>query len=84
MFCPTRFVVVATERASKEAWRPKCAAPRVVYDSALSFETFMHVYVLTTYTTNYNQRKKTHRHTPEVRSRHGHVEHVCTSSGSTC
>ena len=25
--------------AKKEAWRPKCAAPRLVYDSALFFET---------------------------------------------
>ena len=37
--------------AKKEAWRPKCAAPRLVCDSALFFETFMHVYVRRTYNT---------------------------------
>ena len=30
-------------KTAKEAWQPKCAAPRLVHDSALSFETFMHV-----------------------------------------
>ena len=35
--------------AKKEAWRPKCAAPRLVDDSALFLETSMHVYVRTTY-----------------------------------
>ena len=45
--CPTRFVVDATEnrKAAKDPWRPKCAAPRLVYDSALFFETFIHVYI---------------------------------------
>ena len=31
--------------AKNEAWRQKCAAPKLVYDSALFFETCMHVYV---------------------------------------
>ena len=44
--------------ARKEAWRPKCAAPRLVYDSALFFETCMHVYVRTIRTTKYIQWKK--------------------------
>ena len=35
--------------AIKEAEWPKCASPRLVYDSALFFETCMHVYVRTTY-----------------------------------
>ena len=43
MLRPARFVVDATENRKKEAWRPECAAPRLVYDSALFFETFMHV-----------------------------------------
>ena len=49
--CPTRFVVDATEnrKAAKDPWRPKCAAPRLVYDSALFFETFIHVYIRITY-----------------------------------
>ena len=32
----------------KEAWWPKCAAHRPVYDSALFFEISMHVYVVPT------------------------------------
>ena len=35
--------------AKKEAWRPRCAAHRLVYDSEFFLETFMHVYVRTTY-----------------------------------
>ena len=69
--CPSRFVVDATEN-SKEAWRPKCVAPRLVYDSAFFFETSMHVYVRTIITTTYVQRKK--KEAPsEVRSRDEHV-----------
>ena len=37
--------------AIKEAEWPKCAAPRLVYDSPLFFETCMHVYVHTRSTT---------------------------------
>ena len=40
--------------AIKEAGWPKCAAPRLVYDSALFFETCMHVYVRTTYDQTYS------------------------------
>ena len=29
--------------AKNEAWRPKCAAPKLVYDTALFFETLMSV-----------------------------------------
>ena len=31
--------------AEKEAWRPKCTAPKLVCEYALFLETFMHVYV---------------------------------------
>ena len=67
--------------AKKEAWRLKCAAPRLVYDSAIFSETFMHVYVRTTYDQIYSAKIK--KNPPdEVRSRDGHVEHVCKISGS--
>ena len=46
--------------AKKEAWRPKCAGLRLVYDSALFFETFMDaVYVVRT--TKYTLVKKKKR-----------------------
>ena len=47
-----------------------------------SFETFMHVrvYVRTTYDQIYSAKKK--ENSPEVRSRDGHVEHVCKISES--
>ena len=65
MFCSTRFVVDATEKktATEEAWRPKCAAPRLDGDSALFFETFMHVYarIKRWYHTAYRLLKKKHR-----------------------
>ena len=51
MLCLTRFVVDSTEKVKKEAWRPKCALPRLVYYAALFFKTFMNVYVHTTYDT---------------------------------
>ena len=44
--------------AIKEAEWPKCAAPTLVYDSTLFFETCMHVYVRTTYDQNYSAKKK--------------------------
>ena len=44
--------------AKKEAWRPQCAVPRLVYDSALFFETFIHVYVRATYDQVYWAEKK--------------------------
>ena len=50
--------------AWKEAWRPKCAAPRLVYDSALFFETFVHVYVRTTRTAKHIERKKKEKKPP--------------------
>ena len=52
------FSSMQQKTARKEAWRPKCAAPRLVYDSALFFETFMHVYVRKISTNKYVQRKK--------------------------
>ena len=64
MLCPTRFVVDATENRKEDAWRPKCAAPRLVYDFALFFETFMHVYVRTIRTTKYIQRKTNKQKSP--------------------
>ena len=45
-------------KTAKEAWRPKCAAPRLVYDSALFFEIFMHVFARTTYNQIYSAKKK--------------------------
>ena len=69
--------------AKKEAWRPKCATPRLVYYSALFFETFMHVYVLRTRPNTFSQKNKK-KHPSEVGSRDGHVEHVCKSSASIC
>ena len=66
--------------ARKEAWRPKCAARRLVYDSAL-FKTFMHVYVRTMYDQTYSAKRRKNP-PPEVRFRDGHVEHVCKKSGS--
>ena len=43
MFCATRFVVDATENSKEGGVRPKCTAPRLVYDTALFFETLMSV-----------------------------------------
>ena len=84
MLCPPRFVVDATENNSKkEAWRPKCAAPRPVYDSAVFFRDFyarIRTYDVRRYIFGEKEEKKT---PPEVRSRNGHVEHVCKISGST-
>ena len=57
MLCPTRFVVDGTENRIEEAWWPKCASLRLVYDSAFFVETIMHVYVRTIRTTKYIQRK---------------------------
>ena len=61
----------------KEAWWPKCAAPRLVYDSAL-FETFMHVYVVRTIRTTKLVSERKYIPPPEVGSREGHVQRVCT------
>ena len=52
--CYVRRELSSTQRktvTNKEARRRKCVAPRLVCDSALSlfFETFIHVYVRTTY-----------------------------------
>ena len=47
--------------AKKEAWRPKCAAPRLVYDSALFFETFVHVRMYVTYYVRLNNSVKRKR-----------------------
>ena len=65
--------------AKKKAWRPKCAAPRLVYDSTLFFETFMHVrvYVGTTYDQIYSMKEKKKKKPPEVRSRDGYMYNMC-------
>ena len=42
--------------ATKEAEWPKFAAPTLVYNSALSYETCMHVYVRTTYDEIYSAK----------------------------
>ena len=60
--------------AIKEAAWPKCAAPRLVYDSALFFETCMYVNVRITYDQVYLTKKK--KIPPHVRSLDGRVEHV--------
>ena len=44
--------------AKKGAWRPECAAPRLFYDSALFFETFMRVYTRITYDQIYSATQK--------------------------
>ena len=50
------------EAAIKEAEWPKCAAPRLVYDSALLFETFiMQVYVRTTFDQIYSAKTSNKR-----------------------
>ena len=54
--CPAR--LPSTQRKlAKEMWRPKSASPRLVYDSAFFFETFMHVYAHTMYDQIYSARK---------------------------
>ena len=57
MLCPTSFVVDATEN-SKKGGVAAGAAPRLVCDCALFYETFMHVYVRIIRTTKYIQRAK--------------------------
>ena len=42
----------------KEAEWPTSAASKLVYDSALFFEIFMHVYVRTTYDQKYSAKLK--------------------------
>ena len=59
MLCPTRFVVDATKSNKKEAWRLKCAAPRLVYDSALFFEMFMHIRTSYVRPNIFGEKKKT-------------------------
>ena len=44
--------------AKKEAWRPKCAAPRLVYNYTLFSDTFNIVYVRTTYDQIYSAKKE--------------------------
>ena len=46
MFCPTRFVVDATENSKEGDVTAEMSSSQTVYDSALFFEIFMHVYVL--------------------------------------
>ena len=60
------------EAAIKVAEWPKCAAPRLIYDSALFFETCIHVYVRTCYVRS-NILGENKKHSPEVRSRDGHT-----------
>ena len=61
-------------KTAKEAYRPTCAAPRLVDDAALFFETFRHVSVRTTYDQIYSGKEKKKK--TEVRSRDGHAEHL--------
>ena len=58
--CYVRRDLLSMQRktARKEAWRPNCAAPRLVHGSAPFFKTFVHVYVRTIRTTKYIQREK--------------------------
>ena len=62
--------------AKKEERRPTCAAPKLVYDSALLFETFHHVYVRTKQAHIFGET------TPRWWSRDGYVQHVGKRSGS--
>ena len=72
ILCPTRFVVDSMEMSNIGGGVAElCAAPRLVYDSALFFETCMHVYVRTTYDQIHSAKIK--KHPPEVRSRDGHT-----------
>ena len=49
MLCRTRFVIDATENSEEGGVAAEvCSSQTVVYDSALFFETFMHVHVRTT------------------------------------
>ena len=54
--------------AKEEAWRPRCAAPRLVYYSALFLETILHA--------RPNIFREKRGNPLEVRSRDGHVEHM--------
>ena len=69
--------------AIKEAEWPKSAAPRLVYDSALFFETCMHVYVRTRYYVRPNMFGENKKHTPEVRSRDGLTCRTCVAWRTT-
>ena len=63
MLCPARFVVDATEN-SKGGVAAEVCGSQIGYDSALFSKTFIHVYVRTTYTTNYIRRKEKNKETP--------------------
>ena len=68
-------------KTAMEARRTKRAFPRLVQDSALSFETFVHVHVRTTYD-QMCLAKTIKTKPPEVTSWDRHEEHVWKSSGS--
>ena len=78
MLCLTRFVVMQRKTAKEEAWRPMCAAPRLVYDCTLLGDIYARTRA---YDQIYSAKKKTKKNA-EVGSRDGHVEHVCKISGS--
>ena len=56
MLCPPTFIVDATETSREGGVAAEVCIS--VYDSALFFETFMHVYVRTTYDQIYSAKKK--------------------------
>ena len=62
---------------------PTCAASRLVCDSTIILEPFMHVYVRTTYDQISPSTRTIKKHALEVMPRDGRVKHVCKRSGST-
>ena len=71
--CPTRFVVDSVESSNiRGGVAEVCAAPRLVYDSGLFFETCIRTYYVRPNISGGNKK-----HPPEVRSRDGHTWRTC-------
>ena len=63
--------------AKKEAWRSKCAAPRLVCDlCTLVRDIYARICTYDVRPSTFDGKKK---HAPQVRSRDEHLEHVCSS-----
>ena len=86
MLCPTRFVVDATENSKKGGVAAKgCSSQTGLWSCTLLRDIYARI--RTYYVQDQihpTKKKNTHTHSPEVRSRDGHVEHICKSSGSIC
>ena len=78
MLCPTRYIVDATEISKEGCMAAEACSSKSGFCS-LFFQTFMHIYVL--YDQIYLAKIK-QENTPRLRSRDGHVEHFCKTSGS--